>query len=569
MSQPRLFLPRGVVCYRKLDYVPRFFALILAFVFLASLAMAQQGSRRPGKVWGSDTPADMPVGHSFLQDIPSASFVAPVVVRDQYSVPIEVGCESGGAYSPNYIQVFLNDVALTHYWSSGNPSQHATATMVAGQEYVLWIRSDDPIRFFMYFSPPSGYAIEFERYRGSYARANLTGSDQWNRYSVRLLPVSSSSGGNRRLGDTLHLEFPVGPLLGGDGDLGSVLLMHEGPGAAIFDRSSLMYSSDHEAVTVIKSSGIIEKVIGPKYSISFTDYGDGFKATYYPRLWDGDDYYFYPYPSYEVRTIVVEPIGTGDDRVRVIDSRVDGGVSTVVRSREYRWNSDGTGWDIILEGGIRENVLTDFSYSNLYGGTRSERIQVQDSVSVVGAEFRRSYKSFDSVELLFREVSLIDGQEWITEYDYYTSSTGAAELSGMLRSVKYADGNWVKFEYGDFDDKAPPQIIKIVEPFENSSFPTSGDGVNTKVTLIDRVYNADGVRILEGTREVKVGATTIAKTLNNYVFSHGVYDITADGEAIFLQETKDYSTASSFLTTKAAYYRDMQDKDECHSFKDS
>jgi YD repeat-containing protein len=503
-------------------------------------------------------PRDMPADERFGGVAAHRPGGGLTPVRDEYDVSIRIGYETGGGYSPNYIEAYLGTFGDTLSWSSGTPSMSGTTTLEPYERYDLWIRSDDPIRFFMLFSPPAGFEIEFERTRTDYARATLDGSDLWNRFDVRLVPTGGASSGGARLGETLVLEFPLGTLPGGE-PLGSVTLTQEGPGAALFDRSSLRFFSEHPAVTVYESGGALGLIEAPKYVLVFSDHNDGFSVQYSARVYDQNwgDYIY----GAKVKDYLVEPVGTGNDKVRVIERRTSAAGTYEVRRTEYQWNT-GVGWNILYDSSARRNLITNYTSTDDYGGSRSEEVTVQDSGTTVGTKYRRAFKNFGSEEYLFKQIRLIDGDEWVTEYDYYTSGTGAAEVAGMIRSVKYADGGWIKYEYSDFGDGGAPRVSKMVKPFENSVFPTSGDGSNTEVTTMSWTSGYDGINSFPATTEVRIGGTLVSKTDNTYIFENSGSEITMEAKdgggstrSLYLRETTAYANSSSSIVTKAAYYK--------------
>lgn len=466
-------------------------------------------------------------------------------------------------------QYYFSNIGATLYSPDDGPGAESSvhvATVEPNKKYIFWIRGSetnklppddsDIIDLDIRFHQVQGYDIHIDGERREYIADPVTASQGWASYAVILLPNGVATAQYNEQ-DVIQLAFPLGASPAAVG-LGAVTIRIEGTGSNQVLRTHLNLVDDElHGLTSTYSSGL-SQVDAPQFQIKFTDITNGFKVTYYALEHStGSTYSYSTHPIMEHK---VENFSS-NTHIRHTFSRFNGsgGSAVQVRRTDYYWNN-AYAWDREDEELATEGVSFEVdTVTNTYGGNRAEEITVSDSVSTA-TKVRKAYKYFNSEERTYKDIEIIDGEEWVTTYDYYENVSGQPQKDGSLKKIITPEGNEIEYDYKPFvegSDAFFGQLAQITSAWENS--------VGDKVVKFGYSKDWNGRYSLTQSKIVTHEGTPI-KSLSKQYFSYKFSNpdiprfYKLNGMEVLITTTEDlYGTQDEedIQTVRATYRRDQ------------
>lgn len=441
-------------------------------------------------------------------------------------------------------------------WALGSDG---TADLTPGKDYVFTLSGSLMDAFELHVHPSNGARVFINDVaRNEYSLDTPGVSISSATIKVRLEDGASAPAGEASALRPGRVTWSVGLGSLKNGHAAGVLSLRE-PGltTGVYTPDALIYDSADVEVHRIIVSGHLKQIDANQCLVNLAELisGVSYEIQFYGRAQidydhpNPDDTYnpksgAVPFVTYRVEN----PNPPATNKLRITKTATLGGT----RSWWTELQDNTSYWQVIDWTNTPVGTV-GVSQSHWTHSGSSEFVDIQDSAGTTVARTEKIHDTFAwGSELIYEIVGSGSANPLTTYYAYHGDPSLVGNYS-KLYSVGRPDGSWVRYEYYD-DLETRGQIFRTYKPYLDSPaapiYATVSSGEVTEYT-----YTADwtGKKTLPATIQTKINGVLAGQTSFSYVY------VTVNGRPALVTTRKDYSDASSYLTTVTTTYREDAD----------
>jgi len=477
------------------------------------------------------------------------------------AITVSLGVRAQGAYTgqsarPPVITIGENTLSGTYLDGSGYQWMIPFQFVLLKPEhtYDLTVQTNDMGAFNLNFGTmPPGYTLYIDKQKIT----AFPGNAGMSSHKIVLhrdgygLPAGEST--DLSVGN-IFWGVGLGTLPNGQG--AGVITIHEADySSKLFTRSVLNYGDFDPSVNVV-SDGALRQILTPQTFVNIYNISGGFQLDFYPAsaaISFNGVLYTFTGTSYVSYTIT-QGSGTALKITRTANTSTPASIQT--QTATYSGNSSNNSWTVNAAG---LQIVTKTNAVNAAGDERVETTITQDGAGNTSSTILKIFHRYSFGEQLITEVDDPDGQAYTTNYFYYTDVSDVTNY-GLLQSVTYPAGNWVRYKYyndlsGQVTNTKNRHIQTEYYSWLDSVGVTSATATDSNCRTVNYDWSADwaGDYTLESSRSERVmGYVDALRNTTTKIYTEFTASVASGAPNplyLMIRRISDYASSPDELVT--------------------